>query len=626
KADVQKLPDEYRAQVGSEDLDEETLTAQISAYATTIEANQTSATSLGKTEPMTDAVQASINSLNDAVASDTAAKAELEEKLRKLLEYNAQSSGFFSDIASLESAVTTGISQLQAGVTSFNGTFTLPSKKDLAWTKTVNSQWEEREAYLEAVDKVKKGKALKAKDVKAIERYQKKHPNVKLDKTVEEAQKVYRLKKNYKAVVAKVKDGKPLTAKDIKAIEAYQKAYPKAKLDADVLRLKKLADFKRKVDQMDPQTFKKAYKEVIQKYDSHDYMGLDANDLYVIERYKKIKNTPEYRAVPEPKVSKKFKQSVDKLSLHELKQKYDYLWYVPRPGSDPIERLFQSKKERAEEDYVIHRYYELLEQMPVSERSPTFMQDYVAYVNQTGLNPFTGKKASDDVMFMAKHYHTVQAVSTFGLTLTGGYMDYVGLKSGVSAAAVSDDVGEVSNRVSLDNQKYSQWNKYAEAGLAPADRVKLMDWDYAPTPEFYLKNKSVYDNPDYFNQLDGSVVYPGTPESALGRVDGSMHTDGFLNGKYEEVTLPPGTVIDRYGSNGSGRYFSPAGSSFESRALPPFMQNQPHTKYVVLKPLPVKAGTIAPWFDEPGMGFQYLTDTDMGIDYLKDNKYIKAIK
>ncbi|WP_373823147.1 TNT domain-containing protein, partial [Streptococcus ferus] len=218
------------------------------------------------------------------------------------------------------------------------------------------------------------------------------------------------------------------------------------------------------------------------------------------------------------------------------------------------------------------------------------------------------------------------AVSALGLTLTGGYMDYVGLKSGVSAAAVSDDVGEVSNRVSLDNQKYSQWNKYAEAGLAPADRVKLMDWDYAPTPEFYLKNKSVYDNPDYFNQLDGSVVYPGTPESALGRVDGSMHTDGFLNGKYEEVTLPPGTVIDRYGSNGSGRYFSPAGSSFESRALPPFMQNQPHTKYVVLKPLPVKAGTIAPWFDEPGMGFQYLTDTDMGIDYLKDNKYIKAIK
>ncbi|WP_273451403.1 T7SS effector LXG polymorphic toxin [Streptococcus ferus] len=187
KADVQKLPDEYRAQVGGEDLDEETLTAQISAYATTIEANQTSVTSLGKTEPMTDAVQANINSLNDAITSDTAAKTELEEKLRKLREYDAQSSGFFSDIAALESAVTTGISQLQAGVTSFNGTFTLPSQKELEWTKTVNSQWEEREAYLEAVEKGKKGEELNDEDVKAIEAYQKRHPNVKIDEALNKA-------------------------------------------------------------------------------------------------------------------------------------------------------------------------------------------------------------------------------------------------------------------------------------------------------------------------------------------------------------------------------------------------------------------------------------------------------
>ncbi|MGT2883511.1 T7SS effector LXG polymorphic toxin [Streptococcus ferus] len=523
KADVQKLPDEYRAQVGGEDLDEETLTAQISAYATTIEANQTSATSLGKTEPMTDVVQASINSLNDAVASDTAAKAELEEKLRKLLEYNAQSSGFFSDIASLESAVTTGISQLQAGVTSFNGIFTLPSKKDLAWTKTVNSQWEEREAYLEAVDKVKKGKALKAKDVKAIERYQKKHPNVKLDKTVEEAQKVYRLKKNYKAVVAKVKDGKTLTAKDIKAIEAYQKAYPKAKLDADVLRLKKLADFKRKVDQMDPQTFKKTYKEVIRKYDSHDYMGLDANDLYVIERYKKIKNTPEYQAIPEPKVSKAFKKEVDGLSLKELKQAFPYLWH-PVPGNQlSIEGYFQSETERQKELYVINRYYELLAKEPVSERSPTFMQDYVAYVNQTGLNPFTGKKASDDVMFMAKHYHTVQAVSAFGLTLTGGYMDYVGLKSGVSAAAVSDDVGEINSQLSSSKKMVSK------ASLTVSKYNDLYDYEFNGTT-----------HPGPLAEL------PSTPNR------------NFYGGRYNSHVLTEDTIFYRAGSadNPMGQWFT----------------------------------------------------------------------
>lgn len=160
KADVQKLPDEYRVQVGSEDLDEDILIAQIDTYEVLIEANQFSADSLGKMEPKTDAVQSVITSLNDAVASDIAAKAVLEEKLRKLREYDAQSSGFFNDIAALESAVTTGISQLQAGVTSFNGTFTLPSKRDLAWTKTINSQWETRQKQFEAAYGVRRPKGM----------------------------------------------------------------------------------------------------------------------------------------------------------------------------------------------------------------------------------------------------------------------------------------------------------------------------------------------------------------------------------------------------------------------------------------------------------------------------------
>ncbi|MFM1608642.1 hypothetical protein AB6P19_10020, partial [Streptococcus mutans] len=65
-----------------------------------------------------------------------------------------KSSGFFSDIAGLESAVSTGLSQLQAGVSSFTvkSGFTLPSKKDLEWTKTVNSKWEDREAELAKTD------------------------------------------------------------------------------------------------------------------------------------------------------------------------------------------------------------------------------------------------------------------------------------------------------------------------------------------------------------------------------------------------------------------------------------------------------------------------------------------
>ena len=176
----------------------------------------------------------------------------------------------------------------------------------------------------------------------------------------------------------------------------------------------------------------------------------------------------------------------------------------------------------------------------------------------------------------------------------------------------------------MDRQRYLQWHKYAEAGIEPSDRVKLRNWSYPPEPEFYLKNKNVYDNPDYFNQLTGNTIYPGSPESSMGRVDGSIHKNGFLNGEYVEDIIEPGTVLDRYGDNDSGRYFSPSGASFGERALPPFMKNKPKITYIATKPIPNKKGLIAPWFDEPGMGIQHFTDMEVG--YLMNNGYLKIIE
>ena len=176
----------------------------------------------------------------------------------------------------------------------------------------------------------------------------------------------------------------------------------------------------------------------------------------------------------------------------------------------------------------------------------------------------------------------------------------------------------------MDRQSYLQWHEYAEAGIEPSDRVKLRNWSYPPEPEFYLKNKNVYDNPDYFNQLTGDTIYPGSPESSMGRVDGSIHKNGFLNGEYVEDIIEPGTVLDRYGDNDSGRYFSPSGASFGERALPPFMKNKPKITYIATKPIPNKKGLIAPWFDEPGMGIQHFTDMEVG--YLMNNGYLKIIE
>ncbi|HEL0610584.1 TPA: TNT domain-containing protein [Streptococcus equi subsp. zooepidemicus] len=174
-----------------------------------------------------------------------------------------------------------------------------------------------------------------------------------------------------------------------------------------------------------------------------------------------------------------------------------------------------------------------------------------------------------------------------------------------------------------DSQRYIQWHKYAKAGLSPVDRAKFQDWKFTPDIDLYLSNKHIYDNPDYFNQLDGSVIYPGTPESALGRIDGSVHNQGFLNGEYVDDIIDPGTLVDRYGNNNTGRYFSPAGASFGERALPPYMEKMPKKTYITIKPIPNKKGPVAPWFDQPGMGTQYFTDMEGG--YLEKYGYLVEI-
>lgn len=81
--------------------------------------------------------------------------------------------------------------------------------------------------------------------------------------------------------------------------------------------------------------------------------------------------------------------------------------------------------------------------------------------------------------------------------------------------------------------------------------------------------------------------------------------DGF-KGTPQDVTLAPGTMIDRYGQPG-GRFLSPVGTPYGARALPYDKAKMDYHVYEVRAPLPVKAGEIVPWFDEPGGGTQYMT-------------------
>lgn len=82
----------------------------------------------------------------------------------------------------------------------------------------------------------------------------------------------------------------------------------------------------------------------------------------------------------------------------------------------------------------------------------------------------------------------------------------------------------------------------------------------------------------------------------------------------KQVTLRTGQLVDLFGS-GFGNFLAPAGTPYAKRAIPPSNLDEYTTQYPssyhlyrVVKPFAVEAGPIRPWFGQPGLGLQYMTD------------------
>lgn len=96
------------------------------------------------------------------------------------------------------------------------------------------------------------------------------------------------------------------------------------------------------------------------------------------------------------------------------------------------------------------------------------------------------------------------------------------------------------------------------------------------------------------------------------------------------VTLEVGRKIDRFGGEG-GNYFSPLGAPYIERALPPsnldtFDGKFPYNYHVyeVIQELAVTLGPVAPWFEQPGMGTQFTTTSNVSV--LLDGKFLRLLE
>ncbi|KZL14357.1 hypothetical protein PsAD2_03761 [Pseudovibrio axinellae] len=136
-----------------------------------------------------------------------------------------------------------------------------------------------------------------------------------------------------------------------------------------------------------------------------------------------------------------------------------------------------------------------------------------------------------------------------------------------------------------------------------------------------LETAEKYGVPPDYTRPDGSTKWPNavTPDPHTGK----LHPRGFLNGKYDEVVLPEGRLIDRYGGD-NGDYFSVPGTPFEQRAMAGNGPSGEPRLFKVIKPLPMKQGEIAPWFGQPGGGTQY--QSQMPLKKLLKKKYLEELK
>ena len=186
---------------------------------------------------------------------------------------------------------------------------------------------------------------------------------------------------------------------------------------------------------------------------------------------------------------------------------------------------------------------------------------------------------ADDVAKMQK----VAQLAEDGSKKIGRKLSKEELKAGLNA--LWDDGGVEGALVEIESC-FKRGGKF----ISEADRLKINAWKNTPSDDLYLKYKDVFDNPKYYNQKTGDICWP--------------KNNGFKGTPQNEI-LKPGTIIDRYGSN-TGKYTSPVDTPYEMRALAPGTDQNPYSVYEVVKPIQVKSGEIAPWFEEPGGGIQYL--------------------
>ena len=228
----------------------------------------------------------------------------------------------------------------------------------------------------------------------------------------------------------------------------------------------KVETLEEKLSKMSRAELEEEYGSVIQSYKRFLTMGqgdnvtatMDYEDVKLIwKRYNEVKND-HLGLLPSElaKVDPKFKKRIDAMDQEALEEAYPELkTLISMAHVNPYAQLFKSETERANYDYLLDRYFLLDSQKMLSWRDPAFQTKYDYYIIEEGIDPFTGKPATQEEINRAKDIKKVRTVTESFQLASTLYTSYVGYNQYYNKpyTTFSDVFSKVKGKVPFFNRK-----------------------------------------------------------------------------------------------------------------------------------------------------------------------------
>ena len=258
----------------------------------------------------------------------------------------------------------------------------------------------------------------------------------------------------------------PSSGVDLSWKQTVSLGWQKRQANLNKVKNPKVETLEDKLSKMSRAELEEEYGDVIQAYKRFTTMGQgdvvlskwDMNDLKLLwKRYNEVKND-HLGLLPSElaKVDPKFKKRIDAMDQEALEEAYPELkTLISMAHVNPYAQLFKSETERANDHYLLDRYFLLDSQKMLSWRDPAFQTKYDYYIIEEGINPFTGKPATQEEINRAKDIKKVRAFTESLQLASSLYTSYVGYNQYYNKpyTTFSDVFSKVKGKVPFFNRK-----------------------------------------------------------------------------------------------------------------------------------------------------------------------------